>query len=402
MLITMLPLMLTLLALSEPSLGVEPRPVVPPALPHLSHGDLERDGARGVTHYDCAPSLVLAGPERTLWLELQRPGMLRAEGSLGGPRPPWLLLMREPSVDGDRATGCIARGEGSLTLPNLEAGRYLLVLESPGPAPDGMSRYSLAVETLPAGAWSSARLAEGLWWERRWDPAGPSTVSVLRIAPAAREMLRPVLHDGCNSVPTVARSLGAIAAVNAGFFSTRCAPLCAMVSDGEVLATNAMDKGPQRSLGWTAEGTLRWTWLEEGQAHRGVDHAIGGFPSLIEGGSPAIHDDLYDGFAQRRHPRTALGTTAEGTILLVVVDGRSSMGAGLDLAELTALLQELGAVDAVNLDGGGSSTMWVEGLWSNGVVNHPCDNLQPDHEGARPVSDGLYLIPPEPPPIQAP
>ena len=54
-------------------------------------------------------------------------------------------------------------------------------------------------------------------------------------------------------------------------------------------------------------------------------------------------------------------------------------------------MADLGAVDAVNLDGGGSTTLWVEDCWLDGVVNFPSDNGAADHEGARSVASGLYL-----------
>ena len=72
-----------------------------------------------------------------------------------------------------------------------------------------------------------------------------------------------------------------------------------------------------------------------------------------------------------RHPRTAAGISEDGeTLILVVVDGRSSSSAGMTVAELRDLMRDLGAWDATNLDGGGSSTMWIDAY---GTVNDPSD-----------------------------
>lgn len=72
-----------------------------------------------------------------------------------------------------------------------------------------------------------------------------------------------------------------------------------------------------------------------------------------------------------RHPRTALGLADDGrTLVLLVVDGRWSASAGLNATELAVLIRELGATEAVKLDGGGSSTLFFAGL---GVVNRPSD-----------------------------
>ena len=76
----------------------------------------------------------------------------------------------------------------------------------------------------------------------------------------------------------------------------------------------------------------------------------------------------------QRHPRTAAGLSRDRkTLYLAVVDGRWSASVGMTCAELGALMVGLGAYDAINLDGGGSSTMWLKG---KGVVNHPSDGAQ--------------------------
>jgi exopolysaccharide biosynthesis protein len=86
-----------------------------------------------------------------------------------------------------------------------------------------------------------------------------------------------------------------------------------------------------------------------------------------------------------RNPRTAVGVTATGGIILLVVDGRSSASVGLTLYQLGKEMKALGAVNAVNLDGGGSATMWIKGM---GVVNHPTDST-----GERPVSNAIVILP---------
>ncbi len=98
-------------------------------------------------------------------------------------------------------------------------------------------------------------------------------------------------------------------------------------------------------------------------------------------GDPGIYGS---GFADARHPRTAVGVRADGRILLVTVDGRQpEKSVGMTIAELTALLIELGAVEAINMDGGGSTTMVIDGK----VVNSPSDLT-----GERPVGDALLVF----------
>lgn len=92
-------------------------------------------------------------------------------------------------------------------------------------------------------------------------------------------------------------------------------------------------------------------------------------------------------FTTARHPRSVVGTKKDGTVLLVTVDGRQANSAGMSLPELTKLMKWLGSKNAINLDGGGSTTLWTEG----GVVNYPSDNKMWDHAGERKVANVLLL-----------
>ena len=95
-------------------------------------------------------------------------------------------------------------------------------------------------------------------------------------------------------------------------------------------------------------------------------------------------EQLAGGFAQTRHPRTMIGVHPDRSLWLVTVDGRQPhLSAGMTLVEISALARRLGLSDALNLDGGGSTTMWVRGE----VVNSPSDAA-----GPRKVSDALLVM----------
>ncbi len=93
---------------------------------------------------------------------------------------------------------------------------------------------------------------------------------------------------------------------------------------------------------------------------------------------------VYYGFSQQRNPRTFAGTDAAGRTLIATVDGRSTASLGTSIVETAALARALGMRDALNLDGGGSTTMVVDGR----VVNQPSDAT-----GERPVGDALLVLP---------
>ena len=99
-----------------------------------------------------------------------------------------------------------------------------------------------------------------------------------------------------------------------------------------------------------------------------VNHIISGGPYLIKNG------DIYvDMTAQKlgsiggRNPRTAIGYTRDNHLIMLTADGREGSSIGLTLVELANLMKELGCINAMNLDGGGSTVMFVKGQ----VVNKP-------------------------------
>jgi exopolysaccharide biosynthesis protein len=96
-------------------------------------------------------------------------------------------------------------------------------------------------------------------------------------------------------------------------------------------------------------------------------------------------------FNDNRHPRSCLCITNDKNLLLITVDGRTSESYGMNLHELTYLTKTFNFKDAINLDGGGSTTLFIANQPENGVVNYPCDNRKFDHAGERAVSNIFYI-----------
>lgn len=118
----------------------------------------------------------------------------------------------------------------------------------------------------------------------------------------------------------------------------------------------------------------------------GVATAISGGPILVQNGKKvrdfdADQDSFEFSSMLERHPRTALGWNSR-YFFFVEVDGRSSMSDGMTLEELASFMTKLGCENAMNLDGGGSSTLWYNGR----VRNRPCDG----HE--REIANSLVLV----------
>lgn len=120
-----------------------------------------------------------------------------------------------------------------------------------------------------------------------------------------------------------------------------------------------------------------------------ISQTMGGGPFLLRSGQLAVdaaRQGFNEAFANRRHPRTAMGRTADGDIWIVVVDGRQKISVGATLEETARIMQRLGCVDAVNLDGGGSSAINLLGL----TLNRPSDGTE------RPVANGVVVLGPKP------
>lgn len=198
-----------------------------------------------------------------------------------------------------------------------------------------------------------------------------TTGEVIQFLPAFGPITPPgaqteVVLDSANCVKTIRRGPGPIP------------------RDGSVLAGDAP---------WLRklEGRLRIEAevLENGRTLRLQDlNVINGGPCLVKDGKVHLTESA-EGFSWLPHfgpepnPRTLAGVTADGRLLLVVVDGRNpDVSVGLTLQQSAELLLQLGAVEGVNLDGGGSSTMVIDGS----VVNRPSDP-----SGERPIGDAILL-----------
>ncbi|NJP49800.1 sporulation domain-containing protein [Streptomyces sp. SBST2-5] len=109
-------------------------------------------------------------------------------------------------------------------------------------------------------------------------------------------------------------------------------------------------------------------------------HVTPATDGMVHPGDPS----WYYGWVHKRNPRTLAGVDAAGRTVLITADGRSTDSLGLSITESAEVARSLGLRDAVNLDGGGSTTMVVK----DQVINSPSDAA-----GERPVGDALVILP---------
>jgi len=211
-------------------------------------------------------------------------------------------------------------------------------------------------------------------------------------------------HDTLlTQVATLAQRSNAYAAVNGSFFDMgEGFPVCYLKIDGRQLGENTPATDDTIHRKYYQYATLL---LNGGRPQLAVPDSnrcwettladsnimTAGPMLLLDGRAIPQRDDRT--FSTKRHNRTALGIKPDGTTLLVVADGRFKHQAeGLTLNELQRVMRWLGCTDAINLDGGGSTTMYIHDQPFNGIVNYPSDNHRYDHEGQRPVSNAILVL----------
>jgi Exopolysaccharide biosynthesis protein related to N-acetylglucosamine-1-phosphodiester alpha-N-acetylglucosaminidase len=160
----------------------------------------------------------------------------------------------------------------------------------------------------------------------------------------------------------------------------------AIPRDGAVLSAYGARVAAVQAL---ADGDTVRILLGMTPARRRPALVVGGWPRILRdgrnvAGDAATVEGTISRNAETRHPRTAVGFTRDSaTLFLVAVDGRSTTSVGMTLVELAALMRRVGAWQALNFDGGGSTTMVVGG----GVVNVPSDST-----GERAVGNALLVV----------
>jgi len=230
-------------------------------------------------------------------------------------------------------------------------------------------------------------------------------LSLIVVEPSASVKFALAVEPLLTTTGDMAEKRGAVAAVNGSFFKFNYEyndvdynSVDYIRANNQRLTDNTYTNTGQRQMHQESavailNGTL---YIVKATAEKGWEKYIYGDDVITSGPLLAIAgrpEPLKETpFSTTRHPRTAIAKKSDGTVLLLVVDGRNEQAQGMSLNELQKTLLWMGACDIINLDGGGSSTMYVKGRDDGGVVNHPCDNQQFDHAGSRRVANAVCVF----------
>lgn len=249
--------------------------------------------------------------------------------------------------------------------------------------------------------WKREKIAPGLIWESSHTVLKDTVLQNINILiiNLHKRKISLLYNPKKNTILSrQASSVGALAAVNAGFFNMKDGGSFAYIKTGGLIVDTDTAKK------WTRNSNLNGAVLIDKRGHVTIDHVKMNnwydihkeFQDVLVTGPLLIErrEEMQlpaTPLVMNKHPRTVIGKKGNHKIMLVTLDGRTEQARGMRIVELTDFMLSLHCKDAVNLDGGGSTTMWIAGKPFNGVVNMPCDNKKFDHEGERDVSDILVV-----------
>lgn len=220
-------------------------------------------------------------------------------------------------------------------------------------------------------------------------PTFKAFILLVRDPKRIRVVATKYLHQRGETVQQMVEDAHAVAGINAGGFvdtnwqGTGAYPEGITITDGHLVALSGSKTAPQPVIAFTKEGQMIAGSYSLSQLRSlGVVQCVGFGPVLVENGKEVPVQAGWD-----RNPRTAIGQAKDGTVIMIVTDGRYATGpndAGATYEDVANLMLKYHADIAANLDGGSSSTMVYEGK----VLNRPVDIL-----GERSVATSIVVMP---------
>lgn len=210
----------------------------------------------------------------------------------------------------------------------------------------------------------------------------PQRISILEITPK-RFKFDILVHQPQEETSVVARRSGAVAAINGSYFNMKTGvSICYLRKDDVVIDTTATGTLATVSTGavFIEKGKLKllpWSKQDENSCKLKKGAVLSSGPLMLLDGKACNLSVCNQNFVNTKHPRSAVVLTKDKKILLIVVEGRKKGEAeGINIPELTHMIRVLGGKDALNLDGGGSSTLWCASLPGDGLANIPSGSAE--------------------------
>jgi hypothetical protein len=282
-----------------------------------------------------------------------------------------------------KRAGAIAAINGDFTDPHVgrpvhpyeQDGQFLQTVDQLGSVFAVSADEQRVTLGKPAVSVTATDAADGrVWTLDRWNEGFPAPGEIAGYSPIGGSLETPPDH-ACSvrllTASPLALSPSSDGGMDQGFtVDVAACQEASMTREGGVVLSAPPATDEATELLSLSPGTpieLHWT-----MGWPGVLDAVGGTPVLVQDGQIAVSPTCSTSLC-RANPRTGIGVRADGKILLVVIDGRRKRWSlGPTLYGFAKIMHDLGAVQALNLDGGGSTTMVVKGE----VVNKPSDGFE--------------------------
>lgn len=224
------------------------------------------------------------------------------------------------------------------------------------------------------------------------------SINLIEIPRASKRKIGIAGNEGMKRTSQQATEKGAVAAINGTYYNMKEGNSVCFYKIGDtVIDTTTDGEFKSRVNGAIREKRgkieiIEWSKPIEQSYKKSKGTVLASGPIMLDNGKRSDWSACSKSFIETRHPRSAIYTKGDGTVVFITVDGRSAGNAdGVSIPELAYLVKILGGDDAINLDGGGSTTLWLKGAPDNGVLNYPTDNKLFDHAGERSVSNIFYV-----------
>lgn len=239
--------------------------------------------------------------------------------------------------------------------------------------------------TLVKTHWNKKKIAGGIWLRTYWFDhtlfGSNQNISIIAVKLNRRNQIDLGVEPHIlKPTSQIATEHGAIVAINGNFFNMKDGGAVDYIrSNNEMVNETRLNRKGERTFHQRSAIAIEGNRLSirEYNDQPGWENAIKGEdvmvtgPLLLRNGDMVPFDSVNSFFG--RNPRTAVAIKGK-RVYLITVDGRKEKAAGMTIREMELLMKWLGMEDAINLDGGGSTTMWIKDFPYGGVVNHPSDN----------------------------
>lgn len=253
---------------------------------------------------------------------------------------------------------------------------------------------------IVSAQWETTLSEDGIVHKRALIPMlykGSQHVNYVEIPRSRKFVFGLGSPGGMERTSDIAQEYQALAAINGSYYNMKVGnSVCFLKVGKEVVDTTTASEFKQRVTGAVHVNkrkvrVMPWS-VDIERSYKGRKGTVlASGPLLLKDGDICSWEGCGKKFINTKHPRSALYVTPK-SVVFITVDGRSPGNAvGVNIPELAHLIKVLGGTDAINLDGGGSTTLWMSQEGEGRVLNCPSDNKTFDHEGERSVSNAFFV-----------